>query len=65
MLAFGEAQEPLESGAASPFLQPGSEEPCALSRVKGKVWGKRGQVAINYLSILSRLSDQELCWGLT
>lgn len=63
LLAFGEVQEPLRAGAASPFLQQGSEEPCAPLR-RGKVWSKKGQVAINYLSIFSRLSDQELCWGL-
>lgn len=65
MLAFGEAQEPLKVEAASPFLQQGREELCAPLRVKGKVWGKKRQLAINYLSILSRLSNQELCWGLT
>lgn len=65
MLAFGEAQEPLEAGSASSFLQPCSEEPCAPPRAKDKVWGKKGQVAMNYLSIFPSLSDQELCWGVT
>lgn len=42
LLAFGEVQEPLRAGAASPFLQQGSEEPCAPLR-RGKVWSKKGQ----------------------
>lgn len=65
-LALSGVQEPLKPGAATSFLHPGSGEPCAPPRTgERQSLGEEGAGCYKLSLHLLRLSDRELCWGLT